>query len=570
MISDCIEFIRFQGVPLGNSCVYDCCSLLEAVTMGKHQSKLRSNGQKNQRGSSGNLTQNHQNNAKRWSRNRFSGKNHKGRAAASSIDRRKPMKGSQNVQDLDPRMEKKKKHLDNVVEMLFDDPMMFGFMAGCVFTYSFPNLAYQLILYYCAVLFIMISYACVVGLFDGNKSDSYSVCAEEEKGSNRSLLVNDDGTNGRGKITSGSDARYEHLNSRAEIKGSQVSHTQALGSNVPQTRTDKSKVDVVEQVMICDKSLREFIPKNKIHNIETDHFIGNCLFMVRPPDSLSTSYHDKNVTNFFSGKQRRFEFQFQGKLKSMPTGPVFMCLELEWAPKFNMLKNALVGTALQFVKKVNKGFHYRITNDVIQANGQHEVPHLAFPVETCIDRFVQTKPGDTPPKLGGEIFEDPSMLKNRKKGGVVINWNLEDTFTLVVYSSYVDWCDWKIQGLPGIRPFLISSVAGNQPIALTFYSLPTSSINRVVGDDSKEGFLKHYQCNKKTFANVEISHINEIEGGLCKELLRKEEKQTLGEFISDQAELQSTVEDVDDDLAEGVYLRSNDEITLSCGSDNDW
>ena len=246
-----------------------------------------------------------------------------------------------------------------------------------------------------------------------------------------------------------------------------------------------------------------------------------------------------------------------------------MAMELSWAPKYGMIQRTIVTTALQFMKKFNKGFSYKIDNAKPRDDGKYEKPHLAFPVETCMDRFIVTKPNETPPSLGQQIFEDPADIKTRKKGKVKIDWNLDDTYTMVVYSSYVDWIDWEILGLPGIRPFGIASATGNQPISLKFYSLPSQ-----IGAASSE-HIHHYLCDQLLFSEHEITHTETVEGGFGKEILRtanlaSAQKSELTIDVvedTDIAPLLSprTVEEIDaaDDLAVGVYLHSNDHIVLS-------
>jgi hypothetical protein len=84
---------------------------------------------------------------------------------------------------------------------------------------------------------------------------------------------------------------------------------------------------------------------------------------------------------------------------------------------------------------------------------------MSFTVEGSLDRLVVSKPGDTLPTLGGAIHEDPESIKRQKKGQLV-DWNTRDTYTMALWTSYVDFLDWKVINLPGIRPFGLASVLG--------------------------------------------------------------------------------------------------------------
>lgn len=257
-------------------------------------------------------------------------------------------------------------------------------------------------------------------------------------------------------------------------------------------------------------------------------------------------------------------------------------MELEWAPKFGMIQRTIVSAALKFIKKFNKGFHYNIDYEKPRNDGKYEVPHLAFPVESCMDRVVVTKSGENPPLLGQQIFEHPADIKTRKKGSVKIDWNLEDIYTLVVYSSYCDWVDWQILGLPGIRPFGVTSVTGSQPISLKFYSIPSDNGNPVTSETTC-----HYVCNQMKISEYEITHRDLVEGGIGKEIIAASKSVTWAEpfeteqviptdtMIEDNDDLQLTspraIEEIDatDDLAVGVYLNSGDDIVISERSDEE-
>ena len=67
-----------------------------------------------------------------------------------------------------------------------------------------------------------------------------------------------------------------------------------------------------------------------------------------------------------------------------------------------------------------------------------------------MDRFCVTKAGDPLPILGQAIKEDDEFLKQRKKGMKIL-WSTEHVYTLGLWSAYVDWVDWQIQGFPGTK-----------------------------------------------------------------------------------------------------------------------
>ncbi|KAL7498709.1 hypothetical protein ACHAWT_008068 [Skeletonema menzelii] len=226
-------------------------------------------------------------------------------------------------------------------------------------------------------------------------------------------------------------------------------------------------------------------PKQRIHpntvavDIDTELFSGKLFFMVRTPDADEgvRQPSENPIVTYFRGKQRRFEFQWQLKLKKIPQGDVFFCAELDEPVHFGVIQRALTSTALKFVKKTNPGFSYYLSES-------HDCPsYLSFPVGTSMDRFTATKPGQPLPELGKEIVENKDDMKERKKGKK-IDWNLDDVYTMSLWSAYLDWVDWQLMNFPGVPKLAVTSVAGVQPIKLTLFTTPGGS-DLVAGKDLK-------------------------------------------------------------------------------------
>eukprot|EP00536_Pseudo-nitzschia_multiseries_P003742 jgi/Psemu1/186523/e_gw1.59.109.1 len=225
------------------------------------------------------------------------------------------------------------------------------------------------------------------------------------------------------------------------------------------------------------------------------------LVMLRTPDVddsdaiRGTTANDK-VSHYMKNKQRRFEFQYQVKLKKAPVGKrIYFSCELDEPIKMGIVTKAFVSAAMAFVKSTNPSFHYNITGSKKKtSDGKYETPHMSFTIEGSVDRFVVTKPGEKPPQLGTAIHEDPELMKKRKSG-TMINFNTEDTYTLSLWSSYVDFLDWKCLNLPGIKPFGLSSVLGTQSINLTMYFI----------DENREGD-NHYRKDISEIIKFEFSN----------------------------------------------------------------
>jgi hypothetical protein len=359
--------------------------------------------------------------------------------------------------------------------------------------------------------------------------------------------------------------------------------------------------------------------------LDNDLFCGRMMVLIRTPDvddssvKQGTAQNSQQFVPYFADKQRRWEFQWQIRLKKKPEGQVYFCCELEDSVKMGVLQRAFVGAAMAFCQKMSSAFHYSITGST-SSDGEVERPHMAFGVERSMTRIIVTKPGQgAPPELGSTLpDEDPDHLNSRTKTGFV-DWNTEDTYTMAVWTAYFDFLQWKSLNFPGksihsvavafqfvhdvlltiiitilssgIKPFSLASVVGPQHIRLSLYSLlPTKS-----GSDAKE---KHYESNLERCADLEISNSTVIAPGpAAKKWIadRRSGRSNAQRIITNTEVVGETtvaihdslsrdfgendsVDDIDEDmfleeqtiaeLCEGLYLRSGEEVLLNVISED--
>ena len=319
--------------------------------------------------------------------------------------------------------------------------------------------------------------------------------------------------------------------------------------------------------------------------ISSEWFDMDMLVLIRTPDvddpsTIGGTASNNKVVNYLRGKQRRFEFQWRVKLKKVPKDKaLYFACELNEPIKMGLIQRAFVGAAMAFVKSSNPSFHYSILGSKDRpTNGKWEKAHMSFTVEEGLDRLVVTKPGETPPPLGESIYEDPESMKRRLKG-IPVDWNTEDTYTLAVYSSYVDFLDWKVINLPGIRPFGLKSVLGSQSIGFTLYMI-----------DKKKLSDKHYRSDLTTVLDIELSNNEKASWGpvakkwasaqqRMQALSPKSTEKLIGDISPRAIQFSGSgdgfkgediedLEEVDEDaetaaeLGEGIYLRSGDSVVL--------
>lgn len=280
-------------------------------------------------------------------------------------------------------------------------------------------------------------------------------------------------------------------------------------------------------VVDCQKITR-IVPNGEAVVLENDCFVGKVMLLVRTPDvDNKTDPHVTNmhanaarISQYFKGKKRRFEFQFQIKLKKVPTGPLFLGCELEHPVKVGAISKGLVGLLLAMVRRINPGFHYswgpdhKTSAEQFDA-GAYEKTHLSFPVEASMDRIVITKPNQEPPELGHELEESNESVKRRRKMGAgSVDWNLDDTFTMCLWSAYADWIKWKSLNVPGVQPFSFCRVTGKQPIYLSVYELPN-----ITPQEYRKHRPGHHRKELSIYTRLEFSNEEKTEGGMAETVL---------------------------------------------------
>jgi len=282
-------------------------------------------------------------------------------------------------------------------------------------------------------------------------------------------------------------------------------------------------------VVDCTNATR-IVPNGPPVVLENDCFVGKVMLLVRTPevdnhkDAHKNSMHENpsRISKYFKGKKRRFEFQFEIKLKKVPKGPLFLGCELEHPVKVGAMSKGLVGLLLAMVRRINPGFHYSWGPDskvstADKDSGNYEKTHLSFPVEASMDRIVITKPGQELPQMGFELLETNESVKRRRKlGAGSVDWNLDDTYTMCLWSAYADWIKWKSLNVPGVSPFSFCRVTGKQPIYLSVYELPN-----ITPANYRKQRPAHLRKELSIYTRLEFSNDDKTEGGMAASILGK-------------------------------------------------
>lgn len=256
---------------------------------------------------------------------------------------------------------------------------------------------------------------------------------------------------------------------------------------------------------IKDVDANNDIPANaEPIRISNEWFDMDFVVMLRTPNvdddkaEKGTGWNQK-VADYFRPKQRRFEFQYQVKLKKKPENKdLFYAIQWEEPVKMGIIQRTFIAAILAFLKRTRPTVHYSTTGTERNEEGSFQKPHLANFIESGLDRVVITKAGDEPPELGGDIQEDLQHYKLRKAGKMKIDFNTEDTYTFALWNANVDWIDWKVVGVPGISSFDLKNVLGNQSLSILLYML-----------DKDRGNTHHFQKDIETIVHLEMSSVHQ-------------------------------------------------------------
>lgn len=281
---------------------------------------------------------------------------------------------------------------------------------------------------------------------------------------------------------------------------------------------DLQKVSIVN----CDTAT-EIVPNSEPTVLENECFSGHVMLLIRTPDvddpkePKPLGETPARISNYMKDYKRRFEFQFQIKLKKVPTGPLFLGCEVEEMIKMTRFTKGLAGFLLAMIRRINSGFHYSWgvekskLDPAVLKEGNYEQTHLSFPVEASMDRIVITKPGETPPKLGYALHETNESVKRRRRMGAgSVDWNTEDTYTMCLWSAYCDWIKWKSMNVPGCRPFSLTIVSGKQPIYLSVYELSDIS-----PQEYKKKKPPHTRNKLRVYTRLEFAHYDSTQNAIA-------------------------------------------------------
>ena len=188
--------------------------------------------------------------------------------------------------------------------------------------------------------------------------------------------------------------------------------------------------------------------------ISNSGFEGQVLFFVRDSSTPLPAG---------GSKVRYWELQVQGRFLH-EVDSFFMGLELSEPIKMSLLFRGLSGTILSFVKSFEADVHASF--GASKASGL-ETPHLVSPLFKGVDAVVETVDGTgPPPELGTDLTAGPKVPKSERPQRV----RTDATYTMCVFSTFIDLFAWKVKGLPGGSSLDMNSFFRDAALRIVCYS----------------------------------------------------------------------------------------------------
>ncbi|CAM9642325.1 unnamed protein product, partial [Heterosigma akashiwo] len=188
-----------------------------------------------------------------------------------------------------------------------------------------------------------------------------------------------------------------------------------------------------------------------------------CPSKVEPSDS--------RVQHMFTGKERMFELQIQGKLKRLPSRPLYLGGETLEMMRLSLLARGICRLLLSLVRRVTGG---HLHSSFGRGADPRVRPHLAAPLVRCADRLVRTPPGQAPPPLGWQFPESDASKAARRAGKAEVEWDLESTYSFSFHSMHARFQTWELCKLP---------ISGDIPLGRFWNTSPVRFIVYEPGED---------------------------------------------------------------------------------------
>mmetsp|Transcript_12732 Transcript_12732/g.19070 ORF Transcript_12732/g.19070 Transcript_12732/m.19070 type:complete len:300 (+) Transcript_12732:97-996(+) len=230
---------------------------------------------------------------------------------------------------------------------------------------------------------------------------------------------------------------------------------------------------------------------------ENDNFVGKVIFKVRPNEEseLPESYKD-----YFKKYIRKFSLQVQGRIKKRLSGPVYLGGELGRSPdtpesrpmSIGFMQKGFSRLCLSTISLLRSGLHYSLGDS-------EQEPHIVLPLYSVSDTFLETDEKDAP-SMGVEMFdEDEKSVKKRRRSKIknIPEMSPDKVYSFSLHNHNLDLFNWKVEGIPGMKPMQLSKYWQNRPFRISAY-VHSESPSRPHTDATKKYLFCFQLVNKRS------------------------------------------------------------------------
>jgi hypothetical protein len=179
---------------------------------------------------------------------------------------------------------------------------------------------------------------------------------------------------------------------------------------------------------------------------------------------------------YFLGKKRAFEIQVQGQFKRPPKGVVWFGAEVTRPMTLSRMKRMICGVLLKLVAAFGHRAHVSFAEQRIPG----DVPHIACPALSAMDRVIITPPGGVPPTLGSNFPLTEGMAAIKALHSQPEDFLVGHTYTMTFFSHYIDFERWAVVEIPGVGSVDLHSFWADMPLRFVCYAHPADQQHHLV------------------------------------------------------------------------------------------
>ena len=198
--------------------------------------------------------------------------------------------------------------------------------------------------------------------------------------------------------------------------------------------------------------------------------------------------------------KRQFEVQVQGQFKKVPEGVIYVGADAVLQLELGLLTRTFVKAVLSFLKTLVHNLHFSFGDSTTQEG--YETAHVVAPLFSTMDKIVVTSAGKTPPPMGVPFPDDLELRKRRLDPTQCEDIEIIPgaTYSFSLNSNNIDLPEWKVIGVPMLKPLSINMFSGGGPFSLVAYEVPR--------DATGKRPVKHSCDTMKYILNMQMASVD--------------------------------------------------------------